>query len=115
MTTFKPGDRVFSIFSGVVTLSDSYDACYPISDGKHALLRTGFLGPDDAAPSLYTLEDARRMGFPVPSEPVVYETEVLPCGDGSVAGRIYNSRHELRELIGKRVRVTVEAIEGESE
>jgi hypothetical protein len=43
---------------------------------------------------------------------VEFETEVQPCGDGSISGKLPSSSVYLQPLIGKRVRVTVEEVEG---
>lgn len=113
-TKFKVGDKVFSIFKGVVVLTEGR-AQYPVTDGDADFYADGRLEACDSYPCLYTLDEARRMGFPVPAEPVVFEATVRFADNQSFWGWHFADKgpvHELAPLQGKRVRVTVEVIEG---
>lgn len=116
MSKFKAGDKVFSIQHGVITLESCElvalgTVAYTDEEGeKHLFWNTGKAVVQHVAPSLYTLEEARRMGFPVPAEPVVFEVVV---GDGRLTGAVgCEHADDLNgRFYGKRVRVTVEVAE----
>lgn len=112
MSKFKAGDKVYSIFEGVVTLekiSDRLPGFEALTTPRFEVLPDGRLSDGDTNPMLYTLEEARRMGFPVPAEPVVFETTIAPRVGGF--GELRLTVPELEHLLGKRVRVTVEVAE----
>lgn len=117
MSKFKAGDKVFSIQHGVVTLEanswgDDEDLYVLQAPKGEAYTTDGRLLENDLHPSLYTLDEARRMGFPVPTEPVVFEATAI-AWQFMPRGEVMVSLADLGEaaLSRKRVRVTVEVVE----
>lgn len=105
---FKPGDRVFSIPEGVITLREAvWDSqLYPIQGRHYSYTAAGKMRHCDTHPSLYTLTQARKMGFSVPDEPLRVKCEVRwassLCNCGCVIpvpGDI--TQVDFRSLLGK--------------
>jgi hypothetical protein len=115
---FKVGDKVFSVGAGVFVLQDnpsSSEYCLRDPDGC-TYTETGRVVGADKFRSLFTLDEARAMGFPVPAEPLVFSAEVRTNHYLGTRGGIDKEYFvqlptffvERDGLLGKRVNVTVE-------
>lgn len=67
---FKPGDKVWDVRYGAVELDEYISIAYPFVSKESGLCYTvdGKDHLNSKYPVLYTLEEARKMGFPVPPE-----------------------------------------------
>ena len=110
---FKAGDKVFSISKGVVTLDTMDVGPYQFIAKGIWYTIDGKIADTDASRSLFTLEEARALGFPVPAESIVFEAEVNTWVCGKAEGYISEpeaARRALVPFIGKRVKVTIEEV-----
>ena len=76
MSKFKVGDKVFHVGHGigtVVTIDKNFILSVAVEFNKHLMLSflsDGRAYSNHTIPQLYTLEDARKMGFDIPKQKV---------------------------------------------
>jgi hypothetical protein len=113
--TFAPGQTVWHVRHGKVTLLKRKDPNYPVMlvrDNGVCLFRAnGTVHPDDVGRILYTLEEAVQYGWYKP-EPLVVEFETIVTDWKAYMGSgwVQIPHKESQSWYGKRVLVTVKEI-----